>query len=362
MKYLRVLAGPQALQQIQRSGLKPDLFSHMGAAAGGPKWQVLARLDKALMQHWLAGRQQPLLAVGASIGAWRFAALAQANPLAALDRFEAAYLAQSYSPQPTPREVSQEALRIMQHMLGPTGEAEIMQHPWLHLNILTTRAIKGIDGSGSRADKLALVRAVLANTRSRRHLAGWLQRVIFHAGAQPARFVNDGFGNTAVALQQHADGTSNIPAALLASGAIPGVIEAVRDIPGAPAGTYLDGGLIDYHMDLALDAPQGLMLLPHFTHKVTTGWLDQFLPWRKAAWSSRTLMLAPTQAFLDLLPDARIPSRKDFTRFQGKDAERIQRWQRALDAGKYLADDFVELIHKADALAHIQPLGKPALI
>ncbi|GAB7127997.1 hypothetical protein JCM19000A_25040 [Silvimonas sp. JCM 19000] len=351
MAALRMLAGPEALRQLREHGLKPDLFSHMGAAAGGPKWQVLARLDKALMGQWLADRSKPMLAVGASIGAWRLAALAQDDPLAALDRFEAHYLAQAYSERPSPREVSQVALQIMHGMLGETGAQQIVAHPWLHLNILTARAVRGIDGSGSRGDKLALARAVLANARARRHLGGWLQRVTFHAGPQPAQFIDDGFGNTAVPLQP-----ANLPAALLASGAIPGVLEAVRDIPGAPRGTYLDGGLIDYHMDLALAEPQGLMLLPHFTQRITTGWLDQFLPWRKAAWLERTLVLAPTAEFVAQLPGQRIPSRKDFARFNGRDSERIAAWKTALNAGQQLADEFVDWINQPNPVARIEPL------
>ena len=53
--------------------------------------------------------------------------------------------------------------------------------------------------------------------------------------------------------------------ALHASGSIPFVLTGERDIPGAPPGQYWDGGIIDYHFDLAafkvkLTRPQTLAL------------------------------------------------------------------------------------------------------
>jgi len=351
MKYLKIQAGPAALAQIQSAGFTPDMFSHLGAAAGGPKWQVLARLDRILFGEWLAARSTPLQAVGASIGAWRLAAVAMNDPLAGLERFEAAYLEQRYTVKPPASEVTHEARKIMTAMFGSDGVEQIISNPKLHLHILTARGLNGVDGSGSRSDRKALVRAVFANARGRRHMANFFQRVVFHTGAHPARFIDDGFGDTAVPLN-----TANFSDALLASGAIPGVLEAVKDIPGAPAGTYLDGGLIDYHMDLALAEPQGLMLLPHFASKVTTGWLDKFLPWRKPLFMDRTVLLAPTEEFLKLLPNQRVPDRKDFIRYEGRDAERVRDWKVAIEAGQYLAEDFATLINSREPVQFVEPL------
>ena len=355
MKYLEITAGPEALRQLQAEGFKADLFSHLGAAAGGPKWQVLARLDRVLFGEWLPQRTRPLHAVGASIGAWRMAAAAVTDPLAGLSRFEAAYLAQRYSLKPSPAEVTRVAREIMDAMLGRDGVPQILANPHVNLSILAARATGGIDGSGTGRDKLALARAVFANARGRRHMARFFQRVVFHTGQTPARFINDGFGDTAVALDQH-----NFTEALLASGTIPGVLETVRDIPGAPTGAYLDGGLIDYHMDLALHEPQGLLLLPHFSHRVTTGWLDQFLPWRKPQYLQRTLLLTPTAEFLQLLPNGRVPSRKDFAHYAGRDAEREQDWKKAIDLGQHLADDFATFMHSKEPLQFVRPMAGQA--
>ena len=50
----------------------------------------------------------------------------------------------------------------------------------------------------------------------------------------------------------------------MATASIPLVLEGVPDIPDAPAGTYWDGGIIDYHLHLPYPRAEGLVLYPHF--------------------------------------------------------------------------------------------------
>ena len=109
----------------------------------------------------------------------------------------------------------------------------------------------------------------------------------------------------------------NAEQALLASGTIPLVCSPVRDIPGAPAGHYWDGALVDYH--LLLPYPQltraggrrRIVFYPHFNDYVTPGWLDKHLPWRKAprghAWLDDMLLVAPSPPFLARLPNGKLP-------------------------------------------------------
>ncbi|MCG6906092.1 MAG: hypothetical protein LJE63_05650 [Desulfobacteraceae bacterium] len=47
-------------------------------------------MDRFLFGGWITGRRRSLYLVGSSSGAWCFAAAAQADPLAALDRLERA--------------------------------------------------------------------------------------------------------------------------------------------------------------------------------------------------------------------------------------------------------------------------------
>ena len=45
---LNIYAGPKALRQIQQHGFKAHLFHHFLGASGGPKWFVLAGLDRVI--------------------------------------------------------------------------------------------------------------------------------------------------------------------------------------------------------------------------------------------------------------------------------------------------------------------------
>lgn len=66
--------------------------------------------------------------------------------------------------------------------------------------------------------------------------------------------------------------------ALLASGSIPLVLDAVTDIAGAPPGRYWDGGLVDYHLHLPYQREPDLVLYPHFADHIVPGWLDKAMP------------------------------------------------------------------------------------
>ncbi|WP_375591898.1 hypothetical protein [Chitiniphilus eburneus] len=339
MKALQILAGPKALAQIREQGMRPEQFSHLGAAAGGAKWLMLEGLDRVLFGQWLVGRTLPLIAVGTSIGAWRLAAAAQRDPLAAIERFRRAYVdEQRYERDDGMPEITREARRILDALLGERGAVDIVDHPWLRLNVIAARGVAGIDGSGGFREKLALAHAVFANVAGRQRLGRHLTRTVLHTGAAPVRLLDDGLGAHAVPLT-----VERIAPTLMATAAIPGVIAGVAELPGAPAGYHLDGGLIDYHMDLPLAEPEGLMLLPHFVATVTPGWLDKFLPWRRARHLSHTVVLAPTPELIASLPARRIPDRKDFLRYAGRDAERIAHWHAAIEASRRMGDEFAEL-------------------
>ena len=107
MQPLSILAGPDALAELRDAGLRPGRVRVLVGASGGPKWIVLRGLDRVLFPWLLAGATSPVHAVASSIGSWRFACLACPEPLAALDRFEKAYVdEQRCSGKPTPKDVS----------------------------------------------------------------------------------------------------------------------------------------------------------------------------------------------------------------------------------------------------------------
>jgi hypothetical protein len=334
--HFELRAGPVALAHLQEKGLSPADLACLPAAAGGPKGLALLPLDRLLLQEWLP-RVPRIELVGASIGAWRMAALAQPDGLTVLERLEHAYARdQRYSHKPEPREVSEACRRIARAVLG--NASGIVTRAGVSLSVVTARARGVLHDDASR---LALARAVLSNALSRSRLARHLERVLFRAGG--ASFLDvpfDEFGTRTVAFD-----TDNAEDALLASGTIPLLAEPVRDIAGAPHGNYWDGALVDYHLllpypRLAQAGHAGLVFYPHFSTEVTAGWLDKHLPWRRHAgahpWLANVLLVAPSRAFLERLPNRKLPDREDFYRYGADHAGRIRDWGRAIgESGRF---------------------------
>jgi len=344
---LSVYLGKRAAAVIGKQGWHPDLFRLLLGASGGPKWLILGQLDRLLFGDFLTRGKRELSVLGSSIGAWRHACLAQADPLAALDRFEQAYLQQSYSPRPTTTEISAASARILEHLLGDGGAEDIVSHPRIRSHIVTAR---GRGPAGTTQPALlatAMGAAAIGNSLHRRLLNLAFQRVVFHSGASPAPELGlTGFETAYTPLRR-----ATVPLALHASGSIPFVLKGERDIAGAPAGQYWDGGIIDYHFDLRECRGDGLMLYPHFRADITPGWFDKFLPWRKAGISrlDDLVLLCPSRAFVASLPLGKIPDRSDFKRLS-QDA-RVAYWRECMARSRALAEDFAALLANRDPLA-----------
>ena len=107
----------------------------------------------------------------------------------------------------------------------------------------------------------------------------------------------------------------------MASGSIPMVMSGVKDLPGGPAGTYRDAGVIDYHLDIPFLKGDGLVFYPHFDQRLIPGWLDKKLTWRrpKKEHLENAVVVAPSTKFVKGLPLGKIPDRNDFMMFKGKD-------------------------------------------
>ncbi len=358
-------AGPRAAAKIRAEGLDAAMVEIVPGAAGGPKGLGIAGLDRAIFGEWFAAAPRVRHLVGASIGAWRFAAACCDDPVASLAAFARAYTQQSYPPRPSRRFVSQ-AARAMLAELFAGREAQILASPWNRLHVITVRGRWPLTRDSSFATPLAFGIAAMANVVGRRHLAHFLDRTVFldarehppfmtvgalsAAGAAAVRF--DAFHTHRVALD-----ASNLGEALLASASIPLVLEGVPDIPSAPPGVYWDGGIIDYHLHLPYHHAQGLVLYPHFTDRIVPGWLDKGLPWRRArgAWLDNVVLVAPSRDYLAKLPYGKLPDRRDFARFAGDDAGRMAYWRRAIGESDRLAEAFLEFARRPDP-ARILPL------
>ncbi|MBI9082043.1 MAG: patatin-like phospholipase family protein [Desulfobacterales bacterium] len=357
---LTLFAGKKALEIIGDEGLRPERISTVASAAGGPKWLVLNGLDRALFGTFFCGRNTPLHLVGSSIGAWRFAALAQPDPMAALGRLEKAYIGQRYRRRPSPARVTRESLWVMGRYLTDSAMEEILAHPWFRLNIITAKSRHLTTARHALPLAMGLGAAAGANLVGRQWLSLFFDRVIFHDPRSAPPFLpQDRFDTRCVPLAQE-----NLKKALLASGSIPLVMSGVEQIPGAPAGVYRDGGIIDYHLDLSYGPGDGIVLFPHYTERMIPGWLDKGLAWRKpdSANLDRVLMVAPSEGFVQSLPLGKISDRNDFYRFAGADWERMAYWHTVVSRGRLLAEEFMELAASKRIRERVRPFSEAGIV
>jgi hypothetical protein len=338
-------AGAKALDVISRNGLRPEMIKVALGAAGGPKWLVLNGLDRAIFSTWFKGRTEPLFLLGSSIGAWRFAVASQNDPSEALDRFLSAYTAQRYSLDPQPEEINMECAKIIEALLGWNGAAEVLNHPFLRLGVLTAYSKWPVASDNKVLLTLGLMDAALYNVVNRAGLRFFFDRVLFFDSRNPPPL-----GETSdVETRLVPLSVRNLKDVLLASGSVPLLMKGVENIPDAPEGMYRDGGVLDYHFDLPIlqdDDAGGLILFPHYTDHIIPGWFDKILSWRKphSANVDRLLLVAPSKQFLERLPYKRIPGREDFVFFKGRDEERIAYWNEVIAASATLGEEFLDAV------------------
>jgi hypothetical protein len=338
---LTLRAGPAALSLIRERGLRAEDVDIVPGASGGAKWLSIGGLDRYLFGEFLqAPRNRPMHLIGSSIGSWRMACLAQRDPVSALARGHHGYIYdQTYTAKPSAHEVTVVLERILGDLLGDSGPQEILSHPWARVHVITAMT-KGLSRTAPRiAIGGAMAAAAFGNLVTRKALGLQIRRFVFHSAGATTPFAH--FSDLPTV---HAPLTlENIRQVLLASGAIPLVVEGV-EIPGRPGEVHWDGGVIDYHLDLDFGEGDGLILYPHFYDHIVPGWFDKPLRWRRANGKNfeRVLLIAPSAEFVGSLPGGKIPDRKDF--YSMSQVERIRQWQGALDASVRLGDELRELV------------------
>jgi hypothetical protein len=351
---LTIRAGRTALARIRSHGLDPADVEMIPGAAGGPKGLGISGLDRAIFGEWLPGAPRVRHLVGASIGAWRFAAACCRDPVPMLDAFAKGYTRQRYPRRPSRQLVSQ-SCRAMIDELFKGREDEILSSETYRLHILVVRGRWPLTRDSSLATPLGFGMAALANALDRRHLARFIDRTVFHDPRDRPPFLGgqfDAFRTHVVQLDRE-----NLAHALVASASIPLVLEGVSNIPRAPAGVYWDGGIIDYHLHLPYHRAKGLVFYPHFIDRIIPGWLDKALPWRRARgdWLDNVVLVAPSREYVAKLPHAKLPNRSDFAKFQGNDAAREDYWRKAIAESERLAEEFLSFAAKPDP-ARVLPL------
>ncbi len=357
MSALEVRAGPKALVHIKAHGLRATDVAAIPAAAGGPKGLILQALDQWVFGTWLPAAPRARSLIGASIGAWRMAAACHADPAAAFKRLGDCYAGQRYPKNPSPELIRDMCLQLLADFMGG-HEAEILGNAQYRLHILAARGLGLLQAPRSKTTvALGFAGATLSNTLSRKRLAQHLERVVVSDTRDELAWIGPGFDE--FTTRHTALTAGNLAAALLSSGTLPMVMPPVAAIPGAPQGTYWDGGLIDYHLSfpyhrLHSDTTPGLVLYPHFGPRIVPGWLDKVMPWRhglpaaRRDWYDNLVLLSPSPAFLARLPRGKLLDRKDFHHYGLDHDTRIRDWQQAIGQAQQLRDEFAAFVEHTD--------------
>jgi hypothetical protein len=351
MRNVEIYAGPRARAHLREFGLRPQDVRVVPAAAGGPKGLVLNPLDRYIFGRWLAHTDQVVHVIGASIGAWRMACACLPDPDVALAQLAEDYITQRYPHRPGKLPAAQVVTQIFGERIGQrlgARAAEVLASPRYRLHVFTSRGRQLLHRPGRMRAAIGYLGAYLSNAASRRALGAWLERVVFSDPRDELPFPLADFRSQRVTLSP-----ANLAPAILASCTIPFALQAVQDVPGAPPGTYWDGGITDYHLHLNYSAMNdGLVLYPHFQPRIVPGWLDKAFHKRHRASHhlDNLVVLAPHPAFVERLPNGKLPDRQDFRDLRDDDLGRERIWRVALAESTRLAEDFARVVERAEPI------------
>lgn len=351
MDTLHIKAGKIVYDVIRDGGLDLDRIATYVGPAVGPRWLVASGFDLALLKNKVLGKSRPLLLVGSSAGAWRFAAWPQPEPVKSYRNLMDAYISTGYNKNDTPLAIQQSIRNIIDSYLEDDAIPFALTNKRYRLAIVTARArnIAAFDTKLLQWPGLAL--CFLLNAMNRSSIYGFFQRVVFYSGYFPPHFcLENDFNGEAVQLNE-----ANFKAAVLASGAIPLVVAGVKNIYGAPNGVYRDGGLTDYNLNNRYATKdEDIALLFHHQERIIPGWLDKKLKYRRLSDSflENVMMVYPSENLVLKFPGGKIPDREDFKIFIDDPGTRIKNWRRVVDLCADLGDQFLELV-ESKKIRHI---------
>jgi hypothetical protein len=343
MDNIRIKAGKRAYEMIRDGGFHFDRVSTYFGPATGPRWLAATGFDQALLKENLLGRVRPVTLVGASAGAWRFAAWIQPEPEKCYRTLMESYITTIYKKTETPLTI----LQSMQDIINATIEDDAlpfaMAHKKYRLAIITARAKNLISSETKWVQQAGLGICFLLNAVNRSFLYHFAERVVFYNGAKPPYFcLRPDFLGRHIPLTE-----INFKHAVMASGAIPIVIAGIRNIYGAPVGVYRDGGLIDYHLTQKYASKDDEITL-FFNHqeRIIPGWLDKKLNYRKPLDDilDNVCMIYPSEDFVANLPGGKVPDRDDFATYIDNPCERIRVWRQSVELAEPLGEQFLELV------------------
>ncbi|MEN8320019.1 patatin-like phospholipase family protein [Acinetobacter junii] len=352
---LRIQAGTEAIQHIQEFGLQAEDIDIIPGAAGGPKGIGICGLDQAIFGDFLAQAPKKRTYIGSSIGCWRFASIAAHGGHKGPEMLARLYNDIDFHSRMKPEDVSQQCFSVLEEMLrGKTSS--VIDHPDMQLVMIMARCYPMLRSNSQILLAMGLMGLYGCNLLSRRSMNLFMQRCYAYSDAHNNRMTavhdHSGFSGQHISLSEH-----NLLQILMATVAIPLVMDGVTDIPLAPKGLYRDGGLIDYHLDLPFNS-KGLVLYPHYHDQIIPGWFDKSIRWRKANSFNhkRTILISPSSSYLNSLPLGQLPDRKDFDDFAGNNVRRKKIWEQSIAESQRLGDEFLELVHGGKIAEYLEPL------
>jgi hypothetical protein len=338
-----VSAGTNVYDVIQDGGFDFDRVTTYVGAASGPRWLVASGFDLSLLENGVLGNNLPVVLAGSSAGALRFAAWVQPEPEKSYRRLIEAYTAMTIGRGDKPAQVLQSTRDLIDYYIDDDAIPFALTSRKFRLAIMTVRA-KGLASSDMKLlQGLAVGTGFLSNAVNRRLIHTFFQRVVFHNSPIPPPFcLNHDFRGQVIALNK-----VNFKHALLASSAVPFTVAGVRDIYGAPNGTYRDGGFADYHLNQKYAGGQGAITLM-FNHqkRIIPTWMDKRLRSRRppGEYLEDLLMVYPSEDFIRKLPYNRVPDRGDFKRYADNPTGRTRNWRQTVAISKDLGEQFLELV------------------
>ena len=357
VKDIRIIAGPHAYEVIRDGGLSwNDIAVYFGPAVG-PRWLIAAGFDLSLLKSGVLGKVRPLLLIGASAGAWRLSTWIQPDAERSYLSLLEAYISAMYTEKDNPTSIQQSLLNIIDQAIETDALPFALKHPRYRLAIITARAKHLTAFSSKVLQGFGFTVCYLLNALSPRFIFSFVERVIFYSGPLPPP------SNKSICIPLS---PSNFKAALLASGAIPLVVEGVRNIFGAPRGTYRDGGLTDYQLNSALPphAYNGFSLSFLHQARIIPAWLDKKLNrYPKREMIEKTVLALPSEDLIARLPEGRVPERDDFIRYMSEPERRIKNWRKAVRLTSHLGEVFMELVESGKIREKVEriPLNEPPL-
>jgi hypothetical protein len=343
MDSIRIKAGRRAYEVIQDGGFHLDQITTYFAPATGPRWLIATGFDLALLKNDLLGRSKPIVLIGASAGAWRFAAWVQPEPEISYRTLMEAYITTTYKRTETPTTIMQSMQDIMNTYLEDDALPFALANKKYRLAIITARAKNLVSSETKWVLQIGLGICFLLNAINRSYLYNFAERVVFYNGPKPPYFcLRPDFRGRYIHLTE-----INFKHAIMASGAIPAVIAGVRNIYGAPIGVYRDGGLIDYHLTQKY-APKDNEMTLFFNHqeRIVPGWLDKKLSYRHPPDHilDNVLMVYPSEDFIAKLPGGKVPDRDDFATLIDDPTTRIKNWWQSVRLVEPFGENFLELV------------------